>query len=114
MKPTTAPWYLRPLYSRGEYSPRLTMAWLTLLFTFWLIRRWVTTPPAVLNGILVQPQSIAEVVGILAALIGALLSLGTLQKIRMDGPPPAPETDNSTNIQADTAPVSATNVTLNQ
>lgn len=113
MKPiTTAPWYLRPFYSRGEYSPRLTMAWLTLMFTFWLIRRWITTPSQILAGVLVQPQSVAELCGILLGFAGLLLGLGTFQKVRLDGPPPAPEVDNSTSIQADTAPVSATNVTM--
>jgi hypothetical protein len=107
-------WYLAPFYSRKEFSPRLLMAWVVLGFMLWLIRRWITTPSQVLNGLLIQPPSVAEVVGILAALIGGLLSLGTLQKIRLDGPPPASEIDNSsTTIQADTAPVSANSVTVN-
>jgi hypothetical protein len=108
MKPTTPPWYLRPLYSRGEYSPRLTMAWLTLLFTFWLIWRWITTPSQILAGVLVQPQSVAELGGILLGFAGLLLGLGTFQKVKLDGPPPAPDTQ----ITADTAPVSADTVTM--
>jgi hypothetical protein len=107
------PWYKAPVYSRKEFSPRLLMAWVVLGFMLWLIRRWITTPSQVLNGILIQPPSVAEVVGILAALLGGLLSLGTLQKIRLDGPPPASEVDNSTTIQADSAPVSANSVTVN-
>jgi hypothetical protein len=111
---TTEPrWYLRPLYSRGAYSPRLSMAWLILLFTFWLIRRWITTPSQILNGVLVPPQSVGELVAILMGAVLTLVGYGTYQKVKLEGPPPVPEVDNSsTSIQAGTAPVSATNVTL--
>lgn len=102
-------WYLRPLFSRGEYSPRLTMAWLVVLFALWLTRRWVTTPAQVVNGILIQPASVAELVGLFLGFAGLLLGLGTFQKVRLDGPPPAPETQ----VVADTAPVSGENVTVN-
>lgn len=105
-KPT--PWFLRPLYSRGSYSPRLTAAWSTLLFTFWLIRRWITFEPKVMAGILLQSPQIGEVVGILIALVAALFGLGTLQKVRLDGPPPAPDTQ----VIADSAPVQADTVNL--
>lgn len=101
LKPVGAPWYLRPLYSRGSYSPRLTMAWLVVVFALWLIRRWITTPVQVVNGILVQPASVAELVGLLLGFAGLLLGLGTLQKVKLGDASPSPgeieasSTDNS-------------------
>lgn len=85
-----ARWYLRPLYARGSYSPRLTMAWVFAFFMLWLIRRWITFEPAVINGILLQAPSITEVVGILAALIASLVGLGTLQKVKLGDASPSP------------------------
>ena len=88
-KAPCAPWYLRPLYSRGEYSPRLTMAWLVLLFALWLIRRWITTPAQILSGVLVQPPSVTELVVALLGFAGLLLGLGTLQKIQLGDAAPS-------------------------
>jgi len=108
MSATRPPWYLRPLYSRGSYSPRLTMAWLVVLFALWLTRRWITTPAQILNGVLVQPPSVAELVGILLGFASVLLGMGTFQKIKLgDTAPsageieseagsPKPEDDQST------------------
>lgn len=88
--PSGAAWYLRPLYARGNYSPRLTMAWVLTGFMLWLIRRWITFDPKVVNGILLQAPSITEVVGILAALIASLVGLGTLQKVKLGDAAPSP------------------------
>lgn len=81
---------MAPLKSRGRFSPRLLMAWVTLGFTFWLIRRWITTEPKVLNNILVLPRDVVEVVGILIGLVGLLLGLGTFQKVQLGDTAPAP------------------------
>jgi hypothetical protein len=89
-KPKGTAWYLRPLFARGAYSPRLTMAWVFALFMLWLIRRWITYEPQVVNGILLQAPAITEVVGILAALIASLVGLGTLQKVKLGDASPSP------------------------
>ena len=89
-KPSGAAWYLRPLYSRGSYSPRLTMAWLVVVFALWLIRRWITTPAQILNGILVQPPGVTELVVALLSFAGLLLGLGTIQKIQLGDAAPSP------------------------
>ncbi|MDB5243622.1 MAG: hypothetical protein JWP57_4247 [Spirosoma sp.] len=89
--PANPKWFVAPFYSRGSFSPRLLMAWVTLFFSFWLAVQ--ATAPAVLLGTqVVQPSPLLfELVAVFVALIGSLLALGTLQKLRLEGPPPAPE-----------------------
>lgn len=88
------PWYLAPLYSRGKFSPRLLMAWQAFYVACWLSYRYATARPTVTNGLLVQPQGVADLVGLFLGAVTVLLGLGTLQKIQLDAPSP-PDTSQS-------------------
>lgn len=114
-------WFVAPLYARGYFSPRLLMAWQAFYFSCWLAGHYVLKPATVVNlGTKAAPvfQMVPavnpfELVGLIIGLVGLLLGLGTFQKVRLDGPPPAPEVDNSTNtLTAQKASVSAQNLTM--
>ena len=88
-------WYVAPFYSRGEFSPRLLMAWATLFFSFWLAYKAVA-PPTLLAAQIVQPSPIlGELVLTFVGLIASLLALGTFQKVRLDGPAIGPDTQTT-------------------
>lgn len=100
-------WYLAPLYSRGRFSPRLLMAWQAFYLTCWVVIRWMLVKAQVLNGVLIQPAGIGEIVGLLLGFIGLLLGLGTFQKVKLDGPPeqaPAVGQSESTTVINQPAP----------
>ena len=86
------------------------MAWVVLFYTFWLALR--ATAPAILLGTqIVYPSPlIGELALGFLALVASLLALGTYQKVALDGPAAAPQTQ--TNILGIVQPPAADSVPL--
>lgn len=99
---------MRSVMENDRFSPRLLTTFSLVAAALALLWRGATTPPKVINGILVTGWPPEYIWATLCALIAALLGLGTLAKIKLEGPPPAPDTQ----ITAESAPVSAGTVNV--
>ena len=90
-------WYLAPLFARGQFSPRLLMAWQAFYFACWLAAHYALTPASMVNiGSKAAPvyqlvpavNPLELVLGFLG-LVGLLLGLGTLTKYKLGDVAPA-------------------------
>ncbi len=93
----------------GRFSPRLLTTFSFVLAALLLLWRGAVVKPQVINGILVTGWPPEYIWATLCALIAALLGLGTLAKIKLEGPPPAPDTQ----ITAEQANVTGGPVSIN-
>ena len=98
----------------GRVSPRLVTVFAFTLAALWLLYRGSTVEAKVVGGIVLSPWPPEYIWSGLCLLIAGLLGLGKVvdayAKVKLEGPPPVPDTQ----ILAETAPVSANSVTLNQ
>ena len=89
------PWYLKFVYARGKFSPRLFMAWLDAAYIIRVIEHMMDQKAEVQNGVLVQPFDMLPIVIALVGLLGALLALGTVQTAVLGDLAPAPGAGNA-------------------
>lgn len=87
---------MRSVMEQDRFSPRLLTTFALVAAALLLLWRGASTPVRVINGILVTGWPPEYIWATLCALIAALLGLGTLAKIKLEGPPPAPETQINT------------------
>lgn len=93
------PWFMRPLYSRGSYSPRLTMAWQAFYFTCfltWKIVEALTNPKGVTTALTQNASLLVQIIFGFVGLIVSLMGMGTFQKVKLGDLSPSPgevETD---------------------
>ncbi|MCC3159667.1 hypothetical protein LJ737_20670 [Hymenobacter sp. 15J16-1T3B] len=100
---------LRSVMENERFSPRLLTTFSFVLAALLLLWRGAVVRPEVINGILVTGWPPEYIWATLCALIAALLGLGTLAKIKLEGPPPAADTQ----ITAEQATVTGGPVSVN-
>ncbi len=100
---------MRSVMENERFSPRLLTTFGFTLSALGLLLKGALTKPALLSGILVTGYPPEYIWAGLLAIIAALLGLGTLTKIKLEGPPPAPDTQ----INTDTANVTGGPVSIN-
>ncbi len=89
------PWWLRPLWSRQRFSPRLLVAWQSFYVAVFLAIWATVREPKVLNGVVVPGPTVIELVIAFLGTTTLCLGLGTLQVVKLgdapvDAPPDSP------------------------
>ena len=107
----------RSFVENERLSPRLLTVFAFVGAALLLIWRGATTPAHVEGGIILTAWPPEYIWSGLMLTIAGLLGLGKVveswQRVKLEGPPEAPQIDQSTTIKADTAPVSADTVNVN-
>ncbi|RYF46382.1 MAG: hypothetical protein EOO38_14220 [Cytophagaceae bacterium] len=90
------PWYLKFLYARGKFSPRLLAAWGFSALALYVIVFSLNEKAVVLNGnILASPPDRTALIIALLSQVTLLFGLGTLQTVQLGDLAPAPGAANA-------------------
>lgn len=103
----------RSVTENDRLSPRLATVFAFVAAALALLWHGARTPAVVLNGVIITAWPPEYIWSGLCLIIAGLLGLGKVvdafTKVKLEGPPPAPDTQ----INAESAPVSGENVTVN-
>lgn len=85
----SGPWWLKFIYSRNKFSPRLLAAWLLAAYTVRVIEHALGQKAFLLGAVLVQPQDFTPLIVTMVGGVLALFGYGTIQTVALGDIAPA-------------------------